>query len=287
MPIAKLLVPVRGDGKGANVLAHAAVVARRFNAHIAVLHSRPQPDQMVPFGVPLPASYREKLMDSAKTLADEEEGHLKAIFERTAAEMGLEIVTEGLPPHDRPSISWHEATGKQIDTIRIHGRLADLVLAAQPDNDRNLGANTLKSALFATGRPVLMCPPSEKAPETIGERIVVAWAGTAESARAVALGMDLIQGAAEVTVLTLGSADGGAPADELVDYLALRGVTARHHNAPQKGDVGEALVAHTKSLGGDLLLMGAYSRSHFSETVFGGATQSVIDEADIPVVLVH
>jgi len=32
--ISKILVPVRGDGKGDNVLAHAAVLARGFNAHL-------------------------------------------------------------------------------------------------------------------------------------------------------------------------------------------------------------------------------------------------------------
>ena len=32
--ISKILVPVRGDGEGDNVLAHAAALAREFNALI-------------------------------------------------------------------------------------------------------------------------------------------------------------------------------------------------------------------------------------------------------------
>lgn len=34
--IRKVLVPVRGDGKGGNVLAHAAALARGFNGHIEI-----------------------------------------------------------------------------------------------------------------------------------------------------------------------------------------------------------------------------------------------------------
>jgi hypothetical protein len=41
--IRKILVPVRGDGKGDNVLAHAAALARGFNAHIEITHCRAKP----------------------------------------------------------------------------------------------------------------------------------------------------------------------------------------------------------------------------------------------------
>ena len=51
--IRKILVPVRGDGKGDNVLAHAAALARRFNAHIAVTHCRATAEDLKPFGVPI------------------------------------------------------------------------------------------------------------------------------------------------------------------------------------------------------------------------------------------
>ena len=57
--IRKILVPVRGDDKGDNVLAHAAALARRFNAHIEVTHCRPRPQDMLPFGVPIPSFLKE------------------------------------------------------------------------------------------------------------------------------------------------------------------------------------------------------------------------------------
>jgi nucleotide-binding universal stress UspA family protein len=36
-----------------------------------------------------------------------------------------------------------------------------------------------------------------------------------------------------------------------------------------------------------MLIMGAYGESHERETLFGGNTQTVVDRAELPVVLVH
>ena len=59
MTIRRILVPVRGDGKGEGVLDHAVSLARRFKAHVDVLHCRPRPEDMLPFGVSVPAMLRK------------------------------------------------------------------------------------------------------------------------------------------------------------------------------------------------------------------------------------
>ena len=46
-------------------------------------------------------------------------------------------------------------------------------------------------------------------------------------------------------------------------------------------------VPSAESVGADLLVMGAYSHSHEHESVFGGATQYVVDQTGMPVVMVH
>ena len=42
-----------------------------------------------------------------------------------------------------------------------------------------------------------------------------------------------------------------------------------------------------KTAAADLIVMGAYSRSRENETVFGGATQTVVDRAEMPILMVH
>ena len=47
------------------------------------------------------------------------------------------------------------------------------------------------------------------------------------------------------------------------------------------------ILSKARDAGADLVVMGAYSRSREYEAVFGGATQHVVDNCTIPVVMVH
>lgn len=287
MSIAKILVPVRGDGKGENVLAHAAAIARKHNAHIEAVHCRARPQDMIPSGVAVPPALRKQLEAQMVELANAEEASLQEKFRAWLARLGLDLVETGIPPRDRPSAGWCEEQGKQMDVIKRHGRLADLVAVAKPDRDRNLGVNTLKAALFSTGRPVLICPPAETAPQVLGERIAIAWNGSAEASRAVALALPLIQAADEIIVLDGGTGDHGASGDEFMRYLEIRGVKARREPVSGGDNPGRAILAAAAAAGADLLVMGAYSHSREHESVFGGATQHVVDRTTMPVIMVH
>ena len=282
----RVLVPVRGDGKGEGVLLHAALIARRFGAHLQVTHCRPRLEDVLPFGSSVPGYLREQLVAHTSEVADAEEARLRVEFERVAMELGLAIVESAAI--QGPSISWTEDSGRQIDVIRRRGRLTDLIAVPKPDRDRNLGANTLKSALFHTSRPVMMCPESEKLPKSLGARITIAWNGSLEATRAVAMNMDLIARAEDVVVLIAGDPGGpGTSAEDFRTYLATRGVGAHLERFDADENIGLALLAQSREAGADLLIMGAYGQSHERETVFGGNTQAVVDSAQMPVVLVH
>ena len=157
--------------------------------------------------------------------------------------------------------------------------LADLIVVAKPDRDRNLGINSLKSGLFSTGRPVLMCPAQGEAATDLGARIAIGWNGSTEAARAVALTLDLVAAADEVTILTGGKGEPhGATAEELVDYYRMRGVEAQIRRFEAR-NAGAALLQQTAEAGANLLVMGAYGHSHERETLFGGNTQTIVDTA--------
>lgn len=286
MPVKKILVPVRGDGKGEHVLAHAAAIARHHHAHVEVLHCRARPTDMIPYGVVVPAALREQIKQQAKALADAEEEALKASFAVLLPKLGL-TATDGTSGHDGATASWHEEAGKMADAIRPWGRLADLIVVAKPDRDRNLGTNTLRAALYHCGRPVMMVPPGKDHPATLCRRIAIAWNGSMQASRTVALSLDLLREADAVTIL-----DGGAPHDaasgaELQRYLGFNGVAAAIRPIRADGDPGKVILAEAAAAGADTLIMGAYSHSREHETVFGGATQYVVDNALMPVVMVH
>ncbi|MBK1636477.1 universal stress protein [Rhodovulum adriaticum] len=283
--LSKILVPVRGDGMSGTVLGHAAELARRHRSHVVVVHCRAQPEDMLPYGVPLPSFARDTFLKQAQELADQQEQHVREELHQLALELGL---SETDPPHgDTATVEFVEEDGRMADVIKHNGRLADLVVVAKPDRDRNVGSNSLKSGLFRTGRPVLMCPRAGEVPKDFGARIAIGWNGSLEAARAVALTLDFAKAADAVTILTGGKGEPhGATTEELVEYYALRGITAQALRFEGRNP-GAALLEKTVDLGANLLVMGAYGQSHERETLFGGNTQTVVDKAEIPVVLVH
>ena len=283
--IRKILVPVRGDDKGDNVLAHAAALAKRFNAHIEVTHCRPRPQDMLPYGVPIPGFLKDQLEKQAADLADQVESGLKGELDVLAGRFGITVSDS--PLAGKATASWVEEEGRQVEVIKRHGRLADLVAVAQPDANGMLGVNSLKSALFHTGRPALMCPETDTVPDNLGDHIAIAWNGSTEAARAVALTKGLIEEAGKVTILTGGVEVHGTRARDLVEYLRLGGMTSTVERFSGSGNVGEELLDRAKAVGANLMVMGAYGDNYEKEVMFGGNTQSIIEKADMPVVMVH
>jgi len=284
--IRKILVPVRGDGKGDNVLAHAAALARGFNAHIKITHCRAKPENLLPFGVPIPAALRAQLAESTSQVFDIEEAGLRD--EVLALSKTLNIRLSDAADGKSVTASFVEEAGRQIDVIGHHGRLADIIAVAQPDIDRNLGANTLKAALFNTGRPVLMCPEAKKPiPEILGKNITIAWDGSREASRAVTSCLQLLVAAKSVSVLTVKSKPVSVKPDELQDYLSAHGIAADVVEIETKLRTAQALLDKSAALGADLMVLGAYSKHHDLERFWGGTTQYIVDRATIPVIMTN
>jgi nucleotide-binding universal stress UspA family protein len=283
--IRKIVIPVRGDGKGDNVFAHAAVLASRYKAHIAVTHCRPRSEDLMPYGVAIPPSLRKLLLSQSTDVANQVEDGMRKELTQLASQFGVTMSDAALD--NQASAEWIEEQGRQVDIIKRHGRLADLICVAKPDVDRNLGTNTLKAALFNTGRPVMMCPMGEKLPETLCDKVAIAWNGSIESSRAVASTTSILEQASEVSILSGGIEVNGADSASLLAYLVARGVNAKIEKLPLVKKVGKELLEFCGESGIDTLIMGAYSNSHERETFFGGNTQHVVDNAEIPVVLVH
>jgi nucleotide-binding universal stress UspA family protein len=280
----KILVPVRGDTLVDAVLGHAAALARRHSAHVVVAHCRAQPEELLPYSTLLPAFARDTILSQAYELAEQQERKVRDDLHGLAGRLGL---TEAGPLEGEATVEVIEQEERMPDAVKHLGRLADLIVVARPDRDRELGVSALKAALFQTGRPVLMCPREGSMPDTLGRRVAVGWNGSLEAARAVALTLDIAGAADEVTILAGGRGEPhGATTEELVEYYALRGVTAQPLRFEARNP-GAALLEKTAEVGADLLVMGAYGHSHERETLFGGNTQTVVDRAALPVVLVH
>ena len=244
-----------------------------------------RPEDMMPFGVPIPAFLKKQLLEQAASVADLEEQGMQEEVKVLTKKLKLRMTDN--PTGKSASASWVEEPGRQVNIIKQHGRLADIICVAKPDVSRNLGTNTLKAALFHTGRPVMMCPPANELSDGFGDTIAIAWNGSKEAARAVALTLSLTTSAKQLVILSGGTEVHGSTTDDLVEYFQMRGVAATVQRFKAGKDVGEDLLRNAKDVGADVLIMGAYGDSYEAETVFGGTTQSVVDASSMPIVLVH
>jgi len=287
MAFRTILVPIRGDGRGESVLDHACALGRPFNAHIRAVHCKPRAKDLIPFGVAVPALVRDQISSSASSITDNEVERLKALFDAYVEKNGLTVCETRPPQHDTLTISWSVTDGKQADVIGVWGRLASVVAVAQPELDTNLGQHTLESALMSTGRPVLLCP--KRAVDTLGDNVAIAWNGSAESARSIAMCGSIIAEAKTVSVLCADDADNlELGAEDLILHLLDHGIEAGAVSVKSKtSSLGESLVKAARDSGADVMIMGAYGRSRGRAMVLGGVTQWIIDHTDMPVLFTH
>jgi len=286
MAVRRLLVPIRTDGKGENVLDHALALAGKV-AHIEVIHCRPSPKDLIPFGVSVPSILREQINQSGDELATAEEQRVTKLFQDFASARKLTVVEPGKPhPENRQSATWRVERGKQANIVSSRGRLADVVVVARPDRDRAIGRNTLEAALVNSGSLVMMCPPIAP-PKRIGEHVAIAWNGSREAARALALAMPVLTRAKTISVLTVAGEKLELTGAHVLSYLHDHDLTAQQLEIAADRSIGKSLIDGAGVAGADCLLMGAYGSSRGREMVFGGATQYVVDHADIPVLMAH
>lgn len=164
--------------------------------------------------------------------------------------------------------------------------VADLLVVSRPSRTGGtLARQFLSASLLRSSRPVLVLPQAQKG--TVGKRICIAWNQSVEAARAVAAAMPLLAQAEGVTIVSCGSETRVGPKSrQLAAYLKYWGIKSAHVATKGRDEPKEILSAFnsTKS---DLLLMGAYSRNRMSQLVFGGVTEFMLNNASIPIVMLH
>lgn len=282
--IKTILVPVRGDGMVATVLAHAAELAKQHGAQVNVVHCRAQAKDLMPQGIPLNDFARKVMMEQAGELANRQEDHLRGILHRLTREYGL---TEDASTDGSAICTFAEEQGRMADVVKHAGRLSDLIVLPKPQRERNLGQSSLKAALYGAGRPVLICPGQLQPDETFAQHVAVGWNGSLPASRAVASSLDIVGAAKRVSILTGGKVQTHGPeVDELVDYYALRGITAEIVRFAGK-DPATELLKTCADIGASLLVTGAYSHSHETEMLFGGNTERIVDNTELPILMAH
>jgi nucleotide-binding universal stress UspA family protein len=286
MPVRKILVPLDGSERDRSALTAAFSVGRAFEAHVEGMHVQVKPVDTLPFvGEGMSASLVQELIELTERENAVRAANAHEMFDVVREAAQVPIAAGPGTAAAGPSAAWVERRGAEEETLVDAGRLADLIVIARPEGGIGIGsATTFGAVLFETGRPVLVA--GSRALPLHVDRIIVAWDGSVQAARALGAALPFLAHAEEVTVLTAREpeSDEQDPAD-VGSYLAWHGIAADCRSITQYRNVGEALL--TAAVGADLLVMGGYSHSRLREVILGGVTRYMLEKAALPLLLAH
>ncbi|HET9535387.1 MAG: universal stress protein [Mesorhizobium sp.] len=273
MTFKTIVAIVQGEKDEDRLLDCVLPIANHFKSHVIGVHAEAMPvSYTTPMGFP-----------------DAEFIHISSERnEKRAAELGQRYnsrcLAEGVSAEWR---SMESFSGDSALSSLSSARCADLIVAVQSNpNGESLSSANLEGLLFEAGRPVLFIPYA--APATgIFRKVLIAWNGSREAARAVFDALPFIMDADEIEILVVdpeenGESNGEEAGSEIAATLGRHGVHVTVVNERSAGlSVGAVIENHAAESKPDLIVMGAYSHSWLREFLFGGVTRTLLQSMPV------
>ncbi|TPK65732.1 universal stress protein [Mesorhizobium sp. B2-4-15] len=257
------------------VLDCAIPLATRFQSHLIGIHAEALP---VPYTSATGFPDTEFLQVSAD-MNRERANKLQAAFLRRIEDSGLSFEWRSLESFSGDSA----LTG--ISSVRA----ADLIIAAQRETGGDPSAD-VDTLVYDAGRPVLVVPHAGPLVTTF-KRVLLAWNGSKEAARAAFDALPFIIEAEKTDILVIDPPDTldespEAAGAEIASALSRHGATVSVSVQKSAGmSVDDMIQNRVAESGADLLVLGAYSHSWLRQLLFGGVTRTVLRTAQVAVFL--
>jgi nucleotide-binding universal stress UspA family protein len=280
-----ILVPVGGGGADAAALETARTVAQVTAAHVRFVHVRLGAEDaalhMPHVSFAIGPGVRSALQMLNKAGARRVTVAAQSVSDFCAASGIIYAQTPGST--QSPTAQWLIEDGNVIRRLLFHARHSDLVVMGCPTHSNDC----VERMLLQSGRPLLVVPRYR--PLRSLAKVIIFWRETAEAARAVSAALPLLMAADRVKAVSVtenSAADDGLR--ELIAYLAWHGLSAESE-AMTRGDraTQDVLLSAAKDSRSDLVIMGGYGHAHVREVLFGGCTQAMLNNNELPVLFMH
>lgn len=288
MTVKLILCIYSGESYEAAALETACKTAKRLHAELQIVHPI-VPLVVYPdlYGVDLAALEKEGL--AAADRAEAEAADMAGRFD-----LPFVLQTDAEAAQGMPRAVFATAVGYAKTIVPIFGRTCDLIILGRDDPQTVYDMAPILAALLDTSVPTLVVPGrSEAAADlpAVGQILALAWDGSAVAGRALRAMEFLITAGQAVQVISILPKDDRhfiSPPEKAAHWIGLHGGVAHIERAgPFAMSDGEAILTYTDRLKSKLLVMGAYGHAHWREMLAGGATDHVLKNSRIPILLCH
>lgn len=188
---------------------------------------------------------------------------------------------------------WHTVARGNAAGMSTLARTADLLVLGQTNPfARPAPWWRVDDIVIECGRPALLVPYAGTFNE-IGRRVLVAWDGSREAARALHDAMPFMDPRSAVSVICVRTssealAHDREAAQRVIRHLARHDVSARADHPARGGNaISDVLLSAGMDFGADLIVAGAYHRSPLREALLGGVSRELLHTMTVPVLMSH
>ena len=265
-------------GAGRDVAGPYAIsVAAAFGAHVSGLAFSYEP--VIPPTVmgSVPVSFVESQRDENDKAASDAIARFNEAARRAGVSSDSRVLSASL--------------AGSADRFATIARRFDLAVVGQAEPDKAAPEELItESALFSSGRPVLVVPYIQKAGLAL-DRVMVCWDASRSAARAIADAMPFLKRAKAIDVVIVASErlkSDEIPGADIGQHLARHVLTVevRRIVAPDT-DVASTILSHAADTSADFIVMGGYGHSRLREFILGGATRGMLSSMTLPTLMSH
>ena len=288
--IRTILVPISGSTTDHSVCATALAAARPLAAHLDFYHLRMSCTAAAPYYPHLDFAVGSGLTQGLRTISNQEEAlsiEARAHFTEFCKEHKLPLKSDpGVC--GQVTVSFTEEMDDPHRRLLHRAKRNDLVVLGRKKHTDYMPPDLLEDLLLEGARPLLLAPA--RAPRSIVDTIMIGWNGSPAAERAVISALPFLKRARRVVAVTVDllGTQSERCCEDLSAQLAWHAIKVEHRLLHQaQGDATSQLMHVSAQIGAEMIVIGGYGHGPLRETIFGGVSQALIEDAAIPVLMMH
>ena len=177
--------------------------------------------------------------------------------------------------------------------VTSHACLADrVVLLEHSGLPADVLDGVISGVIFDAPSGLIHGQNSDKA-AVASKNAFIAWDSSKHCAAAIKSALPLFDSETEVTIAVFDPVrregeDGEEPGADLASWLSRHDLKVTIEQYPSGGDeIGNCILKRAREKGADLVVMGGYGHMKIRQQLFGGTTETMLEQKDLPILIAH